>query len=304
MKSKEARQILEVSETSTKEEIKKQYKSLVKIWHPDINKDPEAEAKFKKINEAYDHLSSDKPEQDDFWGNPFGRQNIVQIENIDLYTTISFKESVQGCKRDLKFNRKCKCKNCHGQGQIAKNNGCAKCKGRGTIISQQGNMIMTRTCDKCYGRSSTESCKTCNADGFLESEVSINVSIPGGIFNQNVLRLGGMGHFIGYFGPLEQNTDAHLHITVTPEEGLSLEGLHVISNLELSLLDAIKGSKKTIKTINGDKEIEVKPMSRNKDEIIIPNLGVNSVGNQRVILDVRYPEDINKLLSNLETEAK
>ena len=47
-------EILECPETSTIDEIKKSYRRLSMIYHPDKNKNnPDATAKFQKINEAY-----------------------------------------------------------------------------------------------------------------------------------------------------------------------------------------------------------------------------------------------------------
>lgn len=50
-------QILGVSVNATQEEIKNAYRKCVKMYHPDINHDPEAEDIMKEINEAYDVLS-------------------------------------------------------------------------------------------------------------------------------------------------------------------------------------------------------------------------------------------------------
>lgn len=52
-------EILGVSKDAAKQEIKKAYQKLAKKWHPDVNKAPEAEARFKEIAEAYDILSHD-----------------------------------------------------------------------------------------------------------------------------------------------------------------------------------------------------------------------------------------------------
>ena len=49
--------ILGVHKHSTPSEIKKAFYALAKKYHPDVNKDPGAEEKFKKINEAYQTLS-------------------------------------------------------------------------------------------------------------------------------------------------------------------------------------------------------------------------------------------------------
>ena len=51
---------LGVSEKATGDEIKKAYRRLARKYHPDINKDPSAEDKFKEINAAYEILSDEK----------------------------------------------------------------------------------------------------------------------------------------------------------------------------------------------------------------------------------------------------
>jgi curved DNA-binding protein len=48
--------VLGVARTASQEEIQKAYRKLARTYHPDINKEPEAEEKFKQINEAYEVL--------------------------------------------------------------------------------------------------------------------------------------------------------------------------------------------------------------------------------------------------------
>mmetsp|Transcript_17024 Transcript_17024/g.29458 ORF Transcript_17024/g.29458 Transcript_17024/m.29458 type:complete len:457 (-) Transcript_17024:53-1423(-) len=50
-------QVLGVSKNASKDEIKKAYRRLARQWHPDINKSPEGEEKFKEISKAYEILS-------------------------------------------------------------------------------------------------------------------------------------------------------------------------------------------------------------------------------------------------------
>lgn len=308
MNLKEAYSILEIPNTATPEEAKKKYRELTKKYHPDVNKEAGSEERFKKINEAYQVISGKGTDRDQqAQGTPFDhfggmRRKVRPHEVIELHTTLNFKDSILGSKQDLKYNRKAKCSNCGGNGQYALSNGCDKCGGRGQIVMQQDGMVMIQTCDKCYGRVQTQSCSDCNGEGTLDSEASITVTVPGGVQTGNILRLGGMGNFVGSMFGFDQHTDVHLHVKVTPEPGLRLDGSDVVSDLEISLLEALQGCKKTVKTIMGDKDIDIKPMSKNKDEVVIPRLGVNRTGNQRICLSVKYPDNINSLIDFLGEE--
>ncbi|MFJ9376136.1 DnaJ C-terminal domain-containing protein [Streptomyces sp. NPDC101455] len=54
-------EVLGVSRTSDRDEIQRAYRTLARKYHPDVNKDPQAEERFKEINEAFGVLSD--PEQ-------------------------------------------------------------------------------------------------------------------------------------------------------------------------------------------------------------------------------------------------
>lgn len=82
---------LEINENASADEIKKAYRKLARKYHPDVNKDPKAEEKFKEINAAYEVLSNpEKKQQYDRYGDSmFGGQNFHdfarnQGSNVDL----------------------------------------------------------------------------------------------------------------------------------------------------------------------------------------------------------------------------
>ena len=309
MNLKEAYATLELAYGTSPEEAKKKYRELTKKYHPDINKEPGAEDRFKKINEANQIIQTGKStdpqdRRSAYHQGGFHRQQVIQLENVEVHQTISFKESVLGCKKEIKYTRQSKCQDCGGAGEIKLNNGCKTCGGKGQVINRQGNMVMVSTCTECYGQTNLTPCAGCHGNGTVHADVSVHVSVPAGILDGNILRLQGMGNFAGSFmGLADQHTDAFLHVHVTSEDGLNIEGTSVISRLTIPLLDALRGCKCKVKTIHGDKEIQVKPQSRNRDEVIIPHCGVGATGDQKVILDVEYPKNTDKLIGVLLDEV-
>ena len=65
---------LGISKTATEGEIKTAYRKLARRYHPDVNKDPKAEDKFKEVNEAYQVLSDpEKRKKYDQFGSEWQR---------------------------------------------------------------------------------------------------------------------------------------------------------------------------------------------------------------------------------------
>lgn len=297
MNRSQAFQILELSNSASEDDIRKKYRELAKIYHPD-NKKTGSEEKFKQITNAYETLSK-KQESPHFnmpnmWNmNDFQHQEQSEIH---LNITISFQESVLGATKEIKYSRQNKCPDCDGNGFIPLNNGCTHCNGSGRIINKQNFGVFISTCSHCHGNVQHKTCSQCHGAGTVEIELTLKVAIPPGVISSNILRLNNMGHYVGQFGPIEQYTDTLLHISVTPEEGLSLQGQDVISELNLTLNEAISGATKSVKTILGNQDINVPPLSKNKDHVVIPNLGVNKKGSHKVFLNIQYPSNIQDLL--------
>jgi len=89
--SKSLYETLEVSPNASETEIKKAYRKLARKYHPDVNKDKDAEEKFKEINAAYEVLNDKekKAQYDQYGDSMFGGQNFHDFSqsqggNVDL----------------------------------------------------------------------------------------------------------------------------------------------------------------------------------------------------------------------------
>lgn len=76
--------VLGLNANASKEEIKHAYFKLAKLYHPDKNKDPHAEEKFKQIRQAYEALMNYKPVENTY-PNPFYKQDTYWTYNDFSY---------------------------------------------------------------------------------------------------------------------------------------------------------------------------------------------------------------------------
>jgi len=83
-------EILGVSRNATKEEIKNAYRKLALKYHPDRNKSPEAEERFKEISEAYAVLSDEEKRRQ---YDAFGHEGIgARYTYDDLFRGVDFED--------------------------------------------------------------------------------------------------------------------------------------------------------------------------------------------------------------------
>ncbi|MDO9535281.1 MAG: DnaJ domain-containing protein [Bacillota bacterium] len=80
--------VLSVTPGASKKEIKRAYRKMAKSLHPDLNKSPEAEEKFKKIHRAYEFLINDgvvSPKHEQGYTQPFHRDWVDMEKENFLY---------------------------------------------------------------------------------------------------------------------------------------------------------------------------------------------------------------------------
>lgn len=90
MSERDYYEILGVSRNASKDEIKNAYRKLAFQYHPDRNKSPDAEAKFKEVSEAYAVLSDDEKRAQ---YDSYGRAGIGQrYTTEDIFRGVDFDE--------------------------------------------------------------------------------------------------------------------------------------------------------------------------------------------------------------------
>lgn len=75
-------ELLGVGRDASADELQRAYRKLARQYHPDINKDPGAEDKFKQVSEAYDVLSD--PDQRKRYDAPRVRPDVDPVREVDL----------------------------------------------------------------------------------------------------------------------------------------------------------------------------------------------------------------------------
>ena len=311
METSKAYDTLELTSSATLDEVKKQFKKLAAKYHPDVNKEPDAADKFKAIKEAYEVITNPPPPPP---AHPFGGVDsffqdaifshfvraVTHRPPLKITTNLTFAESVLGCKKAIRVQKMVMCESCLGHGAKATGAVCSTCNGRKQKNHLKGNVILVEPCSNCKasGKAWLE-CTDCKGAGAISAERSLDIKLQGGLQNGQKIQLRGGGHYNPQTNSFEHDGfvgDAIVTVTVAQEDNMKLSGMDVISKLDVTLLEALEGVKKSVKTVNGDAYLKVPAGSRNKDELSLAGCGVPSQGVHKFILDVHYPDPIADLV--------
>ena len=325
--------VLGVDRDASFDEIKKVYRRLAREYHPDVNPDPKASEKFKEITTAYEVLSDpDKRQRYDLGGDPFSsggfggagfgfgdimdaffgggasqrgpRTRMRAGQDALIRVEVDLAEACFGCSRELSVETAVVCEKCSGSGSAngAKPKICEICKGRGEVQhvtrSIIGQVMTSRPCNSCqgYGTVITNPCPECSGEGRVRSKKTIPVDIPAGVETGNRIQLSGAGEVGPGGGPAG---DLYIEIIERPHEFLIRAGNDLHMSIEIPMTSAALGATVKIETLDGEKELDIKPGIISGQTVILKDLGITKLrghgrGDLIIHVEVITPNKLNK----------
>ena len=312
MNKKDYYEVLGVKKDASDEEIKRAFRKLAKQYHPDVNKEPGADEKFKEIGEAYSVLSDpNKRSQYDqfghaaFQGASGGAQGAGGFGGFD-FNDFDFGDIFDdlfgggfGFGRGKSKNRPQKgpdtlvrinldfmeaIKGCKKTIKIELSDTCPKCDGKGGFKEHK--------CQTCGGRGRV----VVQQKGIIKEVKEIEVDVPAGVDTGNKLRISGKGE-AGRNGG--ENGDIYIEFKVSDHPLFEREDNDIYLEVPITITDAILGCKKEIPTLDRNVILDIKPGTQNLTKLKLKGKGVKSVnsrftGDMYAVINVVIPTKLSR----------
>lgn len=324
-------QTLGVDRSASQDEIKRAYRKLAREMHPDVNPDPKVQDRFKEVTAAYEVLSD--PEKrtsydrggDNFagFGGGFGgfsdimdaffggggsprgpRTRMRSGQDALIRVEISLEEACFGATRSLGVETAIICTKCGGDGcePGSSPRTCEICQGRGEIQqvtrSFIGQVMTSRPCATCQGFGTVipQPCRECAGDGRVRSRRSIDVKIPAGVETGNRIQMSGQGEVGPGGGPAG---DLYVEIIVKEHDFLVRDGDSLHLQLKVPMTGAALGTRLSVETLDGEREVEIKAGTQSGSIIPIKGLGMSRLrggarGDLFIHVQVEIPTKLSK----------
>ncbi|MFQ5526210.1 MAG: DnaJ C-terminal domain-containing protein [Thermoanaerobaculia bacterium] len=268
--------ILGVSKQASQDDIQKAYRKLARKYHPDINKDPETESRFKEMNEAYEVLKDpDKRSKYDQFGSAWKhaqRTGAPPPGFEDLFSQFGFGgggfggpggqgRSVRFDFSDLgggtgagggDFSSFFETLFGSGAGHGAAPGGAwANTQPRTAAQSRDHEAKISLTIEEA-GRGGKRQISV--SDPATGRARTLRVSIPKGIRPGQKIRLAGQG---AAAQPGGARGDLYLTVEILPHPNFRLDGADLLTVIPVTPWEAALGGQATVRTLDGDVTVKI-----------------------------------------------
>jgi len=247
---------LEINEGASEAEIKKAYRKLARQYHPDVNKDADAEEKFKEINSAYEILSDkEKKQQYDMHGdNMFGGQNFHDFS----------RSHGGGGSADLDDILRQMFSGGGGFGGGGNPfGGGGNPFGGGGGFQQEPNLDIDTSVTIPFSVSILGGSHSVSVNG-----ERFDIKIPAGVKSGEKMRVKGKGHAQG-----GRAGDLFLKITVASNPEYEREDDDLVKNFDVPLVAALFGEKISIQTLEKEIKLKVPQNTKNGQRFRVKEMG-------------------------------
>lgn len=223
-------------------------------------------------------------------------------DDINVTLAISFEEAAKGATKRVELDHIETCSDCNGTGAAKGSTPetCSECGGRGFVSVQQrtafGVMSSQRQCTKCGGKGKIvkNPCKTCNGVGRVRKRKTIEVKVPAGIDDGQILPVRGMGN-AGVNGGAAGNL--RILIRVRPHPFFERDGFNVWYEQEINIAQAAAGATVLVPTLDGKVELNIKAGTQPGDIFKLHGKGIphpyeRGKGDQLVRIKVVVPKNL------------
>ncbi len=218
--------------------------------------------------------------------------------DITISVTLTIEEAAKGCKKSIEVPRIEDCSECGGTG-AAKGTSpktCSQCGGRGVINVQSrtafGVMNTQKTCSTCGGTGKVidTPCQKCAGKGKVRRKNKIDVNIPAGINDGQVVNMRGYGNSGINGGP---SGDLKIVINIKPHSYFERDGFNVWFEKHVSIVEATLGAELQVPTLDGNVKYTMPAGTQPGEVFKLKGKGIqklNSVGKGdefvRIVVDI------------------
>ncbi len=226
--------------------------------------------------------------------------------------TLSFEEAAKGCKKTIEFTRVEVCSDCKGSGAQSGTSPetCPECNGRGQVNVQQrtpfGVIQTSKSCSRCGGKGKIVKtpCSKCHGKGAINRKVKLEVNIPAGIDDRQVVNVSGQGNSGANGGPAG---NLHVAVYVRPHPFFERDGYDVWCEVTISYAQAALGDSIEVDTLDGKVRYDIPAGTQPGNVARLKGRGIQSVngrnrGDQYIRIIVNVPKNLTSRQKELLRE--